>query len=103
MIRILLSTELGRRRWNQADLARATGIRPSTICDYYHELTDRINLRHFEAICKALDCDLTDILVMEPDTDDQDLPPAPQQITQEMSQTPTARTFMYPGFSYALG
>ncbi|MCI8856099.1 MAG: XRE family transcriptional regulator, partial [Clostridiaceae bacterium] len=46
MIRILLSTELGRRRWNQADLARATGIRPSTICDYYHELTDRINLRH---------------------------------------------------------
>ena len=74
MIRILLSTELGRRRWNQADLARATGIRPSTICDYYHELTDRINLRHFEAICKALDCDLTDILVMEPDTDDQDLP-----------------------------
>lgn len=74
MIRILLSTELGKRRWSQADLARMTGIRASTIGDYYNELTDRINLRHFELICKALDCDLTDILVMEPDTDDQDLP-----------------------------
>lgn len=35
MIRILLSTRLGERRWTQADLARATGIRPSTINDYY--------------------------------------------------------------------
>ena len=60
MIRILLSTELGKRRWSQADLARMTGIRASTIGDYYNELTDRINLRHFELICKALDCDLTD-------------------------------------------
>ena len=67
MIRILLSTELGKRRWSQADLARKTGIRPSTISDYYNEMTDRINLRHFELICKALDCDLTDILVYEPD------------------------------------
>ena len=51
------------RGWSQADLARKTGIRASTIGDYYNELTDRINLRHFELICKALDCDLTDILV----------------------------------------
>ena len=52
MIRSLLSTELGKRRWSQADLARKTGIRASTIGDYYNELTDRINLRHFELICK---------------------------------------------------
>ena len=69
MIRILLSTELGKRRWSQADLARMTGIRASTIGDYYNELTDRINLRHFELICKALDCDRTDILVYHPDED----------------------------------
>lgn len=69
MIRILLSTELGKRRWSQADLARMTGIRASTIGDYYNELTDRINLRHFELICKALDCDLTDLLVYYPDED----------------------------------
>lgn len=69
MIRILLSTKLGELRWSQADLARKTGIRPSTISDYYNEMTDRINLRHFELICKALDCDLTDILVYKPDED----------------------------------
>ena len=67
MIRILLSTKLGELRLSQADLARKTGIRASTIGDYYNELTDRINLRHFELICKALDCDLTDILVYRPD------------------------------------
>lgn len=67
MIRILLSTELGKRRWSQAELARRTGIRPSTIGEYYNEMTDRINLCHFESICKALCCDLSDILVYEPD------------------------------------
>lgn len=55
MIRILLSIRLGELRWSQADLARKTGIRPSTIGDYYHKMTDRINLRHFELICEALD------------------------------------------------
>ena len=30
MIRILLSTKLGEMKWSQADLARATGIRPNT-------------------------------------------------------------------------
>lgn len=66
MIRILLSNKLGELRWTQADLARATGIRPSTINEYYHELTDRINLRHFEKICSALACDFSEIVVMMP-------------------------------------
>jgi len=33
MIKILLSSRLGDRRWTQADLARKTGIRPTTISD----------------------------------------------------------------------
>ncbi|MFR0781893.1 MAG: helix-turn-helix domain-containing protein [Coprococcus sp.] len=41
MIRILLSTKLGEMKWSQADLARATGIRPNTISELYHEYTDR--------------------------------------------------------------
>ena len=44
MIRILLSTRLGELRWTQADLARKTGIRPNTISDLYHEITDRVSL-----------------------------------------------------------
>ena len=61
-IRILLSTRLGERRWTQANLARATGIRPSTIGELYHELAERVNLDHLDLICEALDCDITDIL-----------------------------------------
>jgi len=68
MIRILLSTKLGELRLTQADLARATGIRPNTINEYYHELTDRINLEHFDLICEALNCRLSDILVQVPST-----------------------------------
>ena len=55
MIRILLSTKLGELRWTQADLARATGIRPNTINELYHELVDRVNLEHLDLICEPLE------------------------------------------------
>ncbi len=66
MIRILLSTRLGERRWTQADLARSTGIRPSTINDLYHELAERVSLEHLDLICEALGCELSDLIVREP-------------------------------------
>lgn len=69
MIRILLSTRLGERRWTQADLARATGIRPSTINDYYHEFAERVNLEHLDLICEALDCDLEDLIIRIPNSE----------------------------------
>lgn len=67
MIRILLSTKLGEMRWTQADLARATGIRPNTINELYHELVDRVNLEHLDLICEALNCKLDDLIVRVPD------------------------------------
>lgn len=63
MIRIYISRKLGELRWTQADLARATGIRPSTINDLYHEMADRVSLDHLDLICEALGCDLNEILV----------------------------------------
>ena len=66
MIRILLSTRLGEKRWTQADLARATGIRPSTINDLYHELAERVSLDHLDLICEALGCELGDLIVRTP-------------------------------------
>lgn len=62
MVRILLSTLLGERRWTQADLARMTGIRPNTISDLYHEFAVRVNLEHLDLICEALDCELSDLI-----------------------------------------
>jgi len=67
MIRILLSTKLGELRWTQADLARATGIRPNTINELYHELVDRVNLEHLNLICEALNCRLDELMVWVPD------------------------------------
>lgn len=66
MIKIILSTKLGELRWSQADLARATGIRPNTISELYNCMTDRVNLEHLDLICEALNCDITDILVRCP-------------------------------------
>lgn len=66
MIKILLSRKLGELRWTQADLARKTGIRPTTINDLYHEMAERVNLEHLDLICEALECDLDEIIVRIP-------------------------------------
>lgn len=54
MIRILLSTRLGERKWTQADLVRETGIRASTINDLYHEMTDRVSLEQLDQMMRVL-------------------------------------------------
>ena len=68
-IRILLSRKLGEVRWTQADLARRTGIRPSTINDMYHEMCERVNIEHLDRICNVLNCDLSELLVYVPPKD----------------------------------
>ena len=67
MIRIFLSPRLGERKMTQADLARATGIRPNTISELYHELVDRVNLEHLDIICEVLHCELDELIVRAPD------------------------------------
>lgn len=62
MVKIHLSKLLGERRWTQKDLARVTGIRPSTINEWYHEIIPRLNVEHIDKICEALDCQITDLI-----------------------------------------
>lgn len=62
MVRIYLSRLLGEKRMTQATLARITGVRPTTINDWYHEMAERINLDHLDRICEALDCKSEDII-----------------------------------------
>ena len=66
MIKIILSRKLGELRWTQADLARVTGIRPTTISELYNELLERVNLDHLDLICEALNCGLDEIIIYEP-------------------------------------
>ena len=51
MIKIHLSKLLGDRKLKQSDLARETGIRPTTI----------------NKICRALDCSIADLVEYIPD------------------------------------
>ena len=67
-IRILLSRKLGELRWTQADLARKTGIRPTTINEMYHEICERVNLEYLDLICEALDCELSEIIIRVPES-----------------------------------
>ena len=66
MIKIVLSRKLGELRCTQAELARMTGIRPTTISDLYNEMADRINLEHLDLICEALGCEVSEIIVRVP-------------------------------------
>lgn len=72
MIKILLSTRLGERRWTQADLARKTGIRAATIGLYYHELVDTVDMRHLDLMCAALECQPGDLIVYDPKAPQED-------------------------------
>lgn len=71
MIKIKLSKVLGQRRITQAELSRMTNIRPATINGMYNELTVHINLEHIDKICCALDCDIDDLLLYEPNDIDE--------------------------------
>ncbi|MCD7812155.1 MAG: helix-turn-helix transcriptional regulator [Ruminococcus sp.] len=62
MVKIHLSKLLGERKMTQKDLADATGIRASTINEWYHEIVSRLNVEHIDKICEVLDCDITDLL-----------------------------------------
>ena len=66
MIKIMLSRKLGELRWTQAELARATGIRPNTINELYHDVAESVKLEHLDLICEALGCELEEILVRTP-------------------------------------
>lgn len=66
MIRIHLARAMGARRLNQSALSEITGIRRATINEYYNELTDKINLVHFDKFCEVLRCDLQDLLEYVP-------------------------------------
>ena len=67
MIKIYLSKLLGEKRMNQTELAKKTGIRKETIFLIYHEYVKRIDVRHLDKICKALDCKLSDLIEYIPD------------------------------------
>ncbi|MBQ6992804.1 MAG: helix-turn-helix transcriptional regulator [Clostridia bacterium] len=67
MIKIKLSDLLGKHKMTQKALADATKIRPATISKMYYEETKRIDINQINSICKAFDCEVSELLEYIPD------------------------------------
>ena len=62
MIIIRLRSLLESKNMTQAELAKLTGIRPSTICDLCNNNAEFVRLDYLNRIIEALKCGLNDIL-----------------------------------------
>lgn len=64
-MKIILSELLKGKGLTQAELARLTHIRPSTVCDMYNNNCSFVKLEHIERICRALNCEAGDLIRLE--------------------------------------
>ena len=67
MIKIKLSDLLGKHKMTQKALSEMTGIRPATISKMYYEEIKSIDVKQLNNICKAFDCEISDLLEFIPD------------------------------------
>ncbi|MEC1757353.1 helix-turn-helix domain-containing protein [Schinkia azotoformans] len=68
MIKVHLSKIMGEKRLKIVDIANMTGLHRNGITRLYNEETDGIKFDTLEKICNALDCDISDVLEIIPDT-----------------------------------
>lgn len=70
MIKIKLSEILGEYRITQKQLSILTGIRPNSISEICNEFCEKIDVNYLDRICKALKCQVSDLLEYVPDEQD---------------------------------
>ena len=70
MIRIKLSELLGKHKMTQKALADLTNIRPATISKMYYEEAKRIDVKHLNNMCKAFNCEISELLEYVPDNEE---------------------------------
>jgi len=62
MIKVHLSRLLGEKRMKISELAEKTGLHRNGLSRLYNEETDGIKFDTLEKICKALNCDISDLI-----------------------------------------
>lgn len=63
MIKCNLAVVMAKKKVNkQAELHRKTLIRKNTISNLYNDIAVSISFQDLDAICEALDCDISDLL-----------------------------------------
>ena len=61
-IRIHLGRLLGERKMKMAELSRLTGINKNALSELYYEKVKAIRFETLEKICRALGCNIQDLL-----------------------------------------
>lgn len=61
-MKIRLKKLLDEAGMSQAELARITHIRPSTVCDMYNNNCAFVKLEYLERICKVLGCRVEELM-----------------------------------------
>ena len=72
MIKIKLSDLLGKHKMNQKTISKLTNIRPATISKMYYEEIKRIDIKHIDSLCKAFNCEVSELFEYIPTPDDKD-------------------------------
>lgn len=62
MVKLNLRELLVERGMTQSELAEATGIRPSTICDMCNNNCAFLKIENIDKICCKLDCRINDLI-----------------------------------------
>lgn len=62
MIKVHLSKIMGEKKLKISDVARMTGLHRNGITKLYNEETDGIKFDTLEKLCRALECDIEDLL-----------------------------------------
>lgn len=62
MIKVHLSRLLGEKRMKISELAQETGLHRNGLSRLYNEETDGIKFDTLEKVCKALNCDISDLI-----------------------------------------
>jgi len=70
MIEWRLHIKMAEKRWRIADLERASGVSRETIRKLYYGKVDAIRMDTLDAICRALNCQVGDLMVYVPSQDE---------------------------------
>ena len=64
-----LSTLMGQARYSIQDVHNKTGLARSTVAQLYHDKATRIDFATIEKICGLFDCNISDLLELEGNTE----------------------------------
>lgn len=64
-----LSTLMGQARYSIQDVHNRTGLARSTVAQLYHDKATRIDFETIEKICGLFDCNISDLLELEGNTE----------------------------------